>query len=331
MRSATRPLEIDAPARVKDNVFDQPAPPTGSLGAAIEIGTGAGSPVVVGNVVIDPDPTDVQAGIYVHSSESPEISYNVFADLNSAVIASGGGGTPVILGNRISGTHSNGADGTGVLVRDQVATVLGNAVVGSDPSATGEAGFRIEEGAGAAATGAILRRDTADGLDLGIDVADTEGAVIVDSDLLVRNGIGLQARRTSGAPGAADVSAANLTVFDSTSNSSLDIRSLNNQLTLDSSIVGDGVATSGELRARSPSLAARPPRAAIAKAFRPPSTPRSPTASPAIITLPLALPWSTPETPRPRWEHSTSMAGHGRSTEPIPAGPGATSAPMSSR
>ncbi len=248
IRSDTRPIELDGTARVEGNVFDQPAPPSDPRGAAIEVAAAAGSPQIVGNQFTDPDPTDAQAGVYTHSTESAEIAGNSFEGLSQAVVAIGDGGTPLIGGNQIAGTHSIGGSGEGVLVRDQTASVIGNRIAEPDPAAAGEAGIRVDEGAAADPTGAALERNSVLGLDFGVDVKDTEAPVSLYSDLLAKNGVGLRAENTTSGPGPADLTATNLTAFGSTGPGPAprDIRSIDNQLTLDSSIVGDGIGSSND-------------------------------------------------------------------------------------
>ena len=238
IRAGQQPAWLHGPAVLDGNVFDQSTPPTGSNNADIRVEAGAGAAEITDNAFTD-TVQDGQMAILTSASGSPLIAGNTISGFNTGIFAfAGSGGTPRIVGNEISGTHAVGAAGAGILVRNQVASVTRNHV--HDPAAGVTRGIAIVEFAGAAVTGAKLSGNRVIGHQIGAYIYDTDGAVSLSSDLIAKSTVdGLNATDFS-LNGGGDVTASNVTLFDS----AVDAHLAGTDLQIDSSIVESPISTS---------------------------------------------------------------------------------------
>lgn len=238
IRAGQQPAWLHGPAVLDGNVFDQSTPPTGSNNADIRVEAGAGAAEVTNNTFTD-TVQDAQAAILTSATGSPLIEGNTISGFNVGIFAfAGSGGTPQLVDNDVSGTHSVGATGVGILVRNQDAKVSRNFVHGAAAGIT--RGIAISEFNGVAETAAELSRNRVIGHQIGIAVTDTDGAVTLDSDVVAKSTVdGLNATDQL-TNGGGDVTATNVTLYDST----VDAHVSSAHIELDSSIVESPIASS---------------------------------------------------------------------------------------
>jgi hypothetical protein len=238
IRAGQQPAWLHGPAVLDGNVFDQSTPPTGSNNADIRIEAGAGAAEVTDNTFTDAV-QDGQAAILTSATGSPLIAGNTISGFNVGIFAfAGSGGTPRIVDNDVSGTHAVGSAGVGILVRNQEAQVSRNFVHGAAAGIT--RGISIVEFTGVAETGAELSGNRVIGHQIGVGVTDTDGAVTLDSDVVAKSTVdGLNATDQLAA-GGGDVTATNVTLYDS----AVDVHVSSAHLELDSSIVESPIADS---------------------------------------------------------------------------------------
>jgi hypothetical protein len=238
IRAGQQPAWLHGPAVLDGNVFDQSTPPTGSNNADIRIEAGAGGSEVTGNTFTD-TVQDSQVAILTSATGSPLIEGNTISGFVVGIFAfAGSGGTPRIVDNDVSGTHSVGATGVGILVRNQDATVSRNFVHGAAAGIT--RGIAIAEFDNGDETAAELSRNRVIGHQIGVAVTDTDGAVTLDSDVVAKSTMdGLNATDQLAA-GGGDVTATNVTLYDS----AVDAHVYSAHLELDSSIVESPITKS---------------------------------------------------------------------------------------
>ncbi|MGH2988388.1 MAG: right-handed parallel beta-helix repeat-containing protein, partial [Solirubrobacterales bacterium] len=191
IRSDHRAIEIHRPATIRDNVFDDPGPITTTFNNHMEIGFGAGSPLITDNTFVDPAPTTTenQIAIVTTSSGSPTISDNEFDDFLEAVFAGGSAtSSPKISGNDIAGTRVAVNAGAGIGVIAGTPTITDNFI--HDPVLASPndfiTGISIDQGGGGAA-GATLKRNRILGHRWGVTAEDTSQPVSLESDLIAQS------------------------------------------------------------------------------------------------------------------------------------------------
>jgi hypothetical protein len=253
IRSDHRAIEIHRPATVRDNVFDDPGPLTTTVKNDMEIGPGAGSPLITDNKFVDPAPTtsENQIAIRTTSSGSPTISDNEFDDFLEAVLAGGSEtSSPNITGNDIAGTRVAVNAGVAIGVITGTPTITGNFI--HDPFFAMPNDFVFGIGInqiGVGAAGATLKRNRVVGHRWGVDVQDTAQPVTLESDVIAKSvAAGLRTSDSGGDdPGVGDVTASNVTITDTTDPAlGNEILATNAAVVLGSSIVGDkGVELQG--------------------------------------------------------------------------------------
>jgi hypothetical protein len=240
IRGTFAPLQIDGPATVAGNRFDQSTAPTGNFGASVAVNLMAGSPTLTGNVFKDPTPlpTENAYGIISLSTGSPTITGNTFTDMFTAISVGSmsGGATPSVSANDISGTHDGTQRGVGIFVDQGAdATVTANFV--HSPGAGAPDGIFIFQGSASPTTAADLHRNRVIGHDHGIEAQGNLGAVTLHGDLIAHAiSAGLVATENGG-NGGGDLSATNLTVMDTILAPDIQVGN-GATLTLNSSIIG---------------------------------------------------------------------------------------------
>ncbi len=199
IRSESQPMDVGGGVDIHDNVFDALNP---SDGFDIRLGT-AGSVTIHDNVFVDPDASGAQIGIKIEGAPSPVISGNTFTDLSAGVIAISG--DPRISNSQFSGARPLPPDpGIGdipaadVIVVGGTPTIVGNTF--GAPAQGPSAGVFVENlpFPGADSTGATLSRNRISGMDVGVQVVDTDLPVTLSNDLIYGNTTGLESTDTSG-------------------------------------------------------------------------------------------------------------------------------------
>jgi Right handed beta helix region len=245
IRSDFQALLAQSPVTVQNNIFDEGTPPTSFLGGDVQIDGTADGSLVDNNQFRDPTPTAGENQFGVRLLGSSTVSGNVFDDFVAAIVTTAAGGTPMITGNEITGTRVGQNAGVGISVNSGDPTIVGNNL--HDPFfATMNdtiTGISLDDALGNL-VGATLRRNTVTGHRWGVVVEDVNGPVTLDSDLLVTNRhAGLRQVDSAGDDvGIADVSASNLTIFDTSDPNvafEVEVNQSNANLTLDSSTIGD--------------------------------------------------------------------------------------------
>jgi hypothetical protein len=233
IRSDFRAVQVNGPASVTDNSFPTTAAPTANND--IVVFAVMGSVLIAGNSFTD-DGADPQFGVLstATSATSLTIQDNAFSGLSSAIWLQDGDSSPLIADNDISGTHTTGF---GVLVYEGSPTITHNTI--GAPGTGTSTGVNVQATNGPVQ--AALSRNTIAGLTFGAAISDTSVPATLNGDVITGSSAdGLQAQDSGG--GGGDVRATNVTIYD---NGDDDIQLLNNVLTLDSSIVGDTIATGG--------------------------------------------------------------------------------------
>jgi hypothetical protein len=238
IHSRQLPADLEKPATLRSDVFDQGSAPTTPSSADVLVAPGGDGSLITRSRFVDPTPDEIHVGIEVMSS-SPTISRNAFAGFGFAiqVDGSGLGDDPLISGNRMSGGHqawnATGSYlyGGGALVNDSHATFVDN-VISKPRQGDQTVGIYVDSSSNSPDAGVLTERNRVLGAThAGVLLIVTTGDSLND-DLLVSNQVGLRVSQS-------DVQLTNVTVAD---NRTYDIEADgfgdNSALTLNSTIVG---------------------------------------------------------------------------------------------
>jgi hypothetical protein len=224
---------------------------------------GAGSAIVRDNTFIDPRPTsgDSQAGIRTTSQGAPQITDNGFSSLMFGVQvlspATGVPGSPLISGSTIRGVHDSGAGiqvasggNAQAITGATTATLVGNLI--HFPGAGQSTGVELVDGGasgsmpGALTAGLTMVGNRILGSTEGVQILGAQAPVTLFDDVIARTG--------DSTTGGAAISAAAVngiggdlavTNSDLVNNANLAAEIQDVHLTLDSSIVTEGILPEG--------------------------------------------------------------------------------------
>lgn len=222
--------------QITQNTFDDPS--ADSAGIALSgPSTLINANTFVGDGVSNETAIDLRDGAAM-------VSDNTISGHHAAIFVTGSGpgttSTPTIAGNTITGSHQvGGTAGSGVASFGSAnPTIAGNRVSG--PGAGASIAISVNGFSVPAATGATLRRNTVSGAFVtGISIKDNGLAVTMNSDLVTGAAQGFDFQDQGPAdPLVGDVTATNVTAWGNTQ----DITTIQNALTLDSSIVEDPIS-----------------------------------------------------------------------------------------
>ena len=236
-------LIVQRPTIVTHNTFDEPGPIAGGFTSALNLQGAAGGSVVSENTFIDsnPVPHQTQLGIASDTATGSEISGNGFFDLSEGIhLDFNSGGQPLISGNKIVGIHANQAgSGAGIYVFGGHPVISDNAIKSPSATAGDVLSGVVVSGFVTPQTGATLHRNVVLGMTRGIDVQETGESVSLDGDLIADSTDRGLILTDAGAdqPDVGDVTATNVTI---TGSKFFEAAITQAQLTLDSSIIGDG-------------------------------------------------------------------------------------------
>jgi hypothetical protein len=243
-------VRVIAAGTLRGNVFDANDADTPLL-EDLRIEFNSGSPTVTQNTFTDNGAGDSGA-LESNTQGSPQITGNNISGYLDGIITQRGSAT--ISGNDISAIYNSGNIGAAIVIgsngTDSVApTLAGNFI--HDPTNVGglnpvPVGITIGGDGSAAAptTGATLHRNRVLGYSPAVFVVATDGAVTLDSDLLVGAPDGLNAFENNPAPPGSnlgDVTATNATIIGGSR--AIVIQEIH--LTLDSTIVDQSINDSG--------------------------------------------------------------------------------------
>ncbi|MDX6651755.1 MAG: hypothetical protein QOJ38_536 [Solirubrobacterales bacterium] len=211
----------------------------------------AGAPSILGNGFLTGQTSGDQTGIVVSGASSPAIggpgsaanSFQGFARAIVVGVSGAGGATPSIDGNAIDGIHPGTAvAGVGVDIGfDSNPSLSDNSIATSTAGST--IGVRIvEDTVTPATTRATLSRNQITGVETGL--ADTDAGLVTLSQDAIRSNGGGAIVATDTINGGGNVSAKNVDLIDANSGFAASLNST--LLSLDSSIVGGGTASSDE-------------------------------------------------------------------------------------
>lgn len=237
--NSTIGIQLDGAATVTANRIvvapDPNAPGAAPTPAGISgSGAAADSSVIEANRLIG-DGATRQLGIELDAT-GPEISGNRLEGLNAPIQLSGAGADSLVKGNQITGTHFvSSFPGRGVSAFNGAGpAIVANRIATPPHPALEQVDGILVSQAGAAATSARVDRNLISGNETGVSVADTEGPVALDGNLIAENpGLGLSTQ-DGGDDGGGDLSVTNTTFAG---NGIADIALLTTELSLDSSIV----------------------------------------------------------------------------------------------
>lgn len=233
-----------AVASITQNTFDEPA--IGADGITL---FGPNSTRISGNTLTGNGlTTSANSGISVNDG-SPMITGNTLSGYWLGISAGGTSvtsatSTPTISGNSISGTHQQGMQGGAAISASSGANplIVGNSVTA--PGAGTSLGIFVSGFGAPISTGATLQGNRISGHHNGINLKDTMLPTSSTSDLVTGStGSGFEVGdQGADDPGVGDISIVNATAWN---NAGPDITTLQNVLTLDSSIVEEplGLAT----------------------------------------------------------------------------------------
>jgi Right handed beta helix region len=175
--------------------------------------------------------TDDDQGL-VLGATSPTVSGNTFTNLKFGLVAIGVG-SPAITGNEFSGTHH----GNAIEIQIGSPTLTANLV--HDPGASSAQAVRVGNSGPTVPVAVTFRRNRIEGSGLGVNIADTQGPMSFDGDLIAGATIAGLASSDSDNSGDGDVTATNVTIVSSLGASDEIFLQGTPQLNLDSSILGD--------------------------------------------------------------------------------------------
>lgn len=238
IRSGFRPLSVAAlsvagAGSVTNNDFPTTAAPSTNQDITV-FASATGSVLIAGNSFTD-DSIGTQLGVQSAATSATNLTIqdNDFSGLNTAIFQITGNGSPLIADNDIAGVHDSGY---GVLVYEGSPTIRHNTI--DAPGAGTSQGVNVQDTNGP--VDAALSRNTITGHSFGIVVIDTSVPATLNGDLITGSTVdGIQA---SNLGSGGDVNATNVTVHGSGDD---DIQLQDNNLNLDSSIVGNTISTTG--------------------------------------------------------------------------------------
>jgi Right handed beta helix region len=179
--------------------------------------------------------TDDDQGI-VLGATSPTVSGNTFTNLKFGLVGVGVG-SPAITDNEFSGTHN----GNAIEIQIGSPTLTGNIV--HDPGAASAQAVRVGNSGPTVPVAVTFRRNRIEGSGLGVNIADTQGPISFDGDLIAGATIAGLSSSDSDNSGDGDVTATNVTIVSAPGASDEISLQGTPQLVLDSSALGDAGVT----------------------------------------------------------------------------------------
>lgn len=187
---------------------------------------------ITDNVFEDPAATGNDQGVVVGAS-SPTVSGNTFTGLQFGVNALGGG-NPVIAANEFSGIHN----GNSLEIGGGAATVTGNLI--HNPGAGSAQAIRVGGSGPTATASAVFRRNRIlFPAGIGLNIGDVSGPISLDGDVIAGSTLAGVLQSDSDDNGDTGITLTNVTIAADPA-AVAEIQNTNAQLTLDSTIVGDG-------------------------------------------------------------------------------------------
>jgi hypothetical protein len=245
-------VDLNAPGTIRGNIFDGDG--VGSLGD-LAVRFGSGAVTVDQNTFTDPDTTDTQLAINLNSADQPAITDNQVTGFFLGMDIDRAGAGSIIRSNTFSQTHNAGGVGAAIAASpagsnpadDNIAPdIVGNTIhnpinVGAPNPLPRGLSLSGDATAGAPTFGATLKRNKIIGHNPAVTAGNTDGAVTLESDLLVGAPDGLSAFTGVDGNDFGDVTATNVTAVGG----SRAIVLQHTHLTLDSSIVDASIMDAG--------------------------------------------------------------------------------------
>ena len=224
-------------ASITQNVFDDPT--AGARGISMSNGVGA---QITGNTFTG-DGTTLQVAMAIGDG-SVTVTGNTISGYWLGISAQGTGGagatsTPTIAGNTITGTHQSGMQAGAAIFITQGSNPLIEANDVIAPGSGASAAIYVNGFSEPASTGATLRRNLVRGHNTGISLIDTVLPTTSTSDVVSgATSAGLEVKDQA----AVSPSVANSVITNGTFwGNAIDVRTFNNTLTLDSTVVEDPI------------------------------------------------------------------------------------------
>jgi hypothetical protein len=248
-------LDVQRPALITGNVFDDGGPITNPLKTQVQALSSASGTTLEGNDFIDPTPTpgENQVGLSSFASGATEITGNGFLNFVVGMFVGGDdSSTPLVRGNIVRGTRAGDSAGVGLTVTAGDATITGNTL--RNPvfaQSTDSVSGIVVEPVGGGELQATLKRNVVLDHRLGILVEDTTGPVTLEGDLVADslNDALVVSDAGTDDPGVGDVTATNVTLVDTDDPANVfeaEAFVSDAELTLNSAIVGAaGISTNG--------------------------------------------------------------------------------------